>query len=1329
MLSFTNKYNPQFLCLPVNNNRTAWRPYSLPILLVVPCRRNAAGQPIENSDINCVTIYIESVPNASLVVGPNHIIEVLSTDTCGSPIVGTEHFEQLQWPNTALYSLTFNRLQMVSRAIHPDSVIYYNYINGEFHKLDDRSEATIGSYYQYTCANGVTDYIPYLPDADYYDFSHELISVEPLPPDWYVLIYQCDYYQRVVNTTSSISDYELLCINTTTKALGISRFLFNHPGEIIGEWYRLTPSIYLTNVEKALDTTVSIYRPLTDSLQDIYDEQSLLKQVNWINKVPNQYIPYLSTLLGWDLPYFPNSTENMQRTLLKNTAWLQSIKGSRAAIVEVFRLLGIEILINNLWWSSDGKIHIAPGENLDYGYTNEQIRITGTQQLEPLLVSYNTNGIGNITVPLLHRPQIVSGLDNFIAVQDGGDIYITSYLVKIGSDAHNTLIDIVNSGSNGSMLTDPTSWSHDYESVILKHLPAQNDHLYEKDYISQQLLDYHYDQNGLIVPISKLDGLGSYSQVRLLQNLNCGVASGPLALATSQVTINNWTAPAVTMPGILMDRGNNRINITFNGYIDFTGDFDLPGPRVPKMLFVFASYIRQVYTIPASIKGLQSNWFNIQLLQANISPFLPGVMRYVKPAILDYAMELLWKVKAFHSILNKAHTVIDLTETWESTNICVGGNIAQRYDTMMGRLQVPPAILPRTPSEDPCDLGPFPLGYKSADIVYRLMKLANLPEEHAAWKALDNKFKNSFHQSSYRDSAEVYSITGPRIAPIKPAIGRTECRFNPTGQDRVLVQTATDVRTTEAGPSPNAAQFTIGSGQGITISPDITNNLGIYPTSGTLISTNRDVSAFGWFMRQYTNQNEIPLCEVDSITDYCYKGRALDELLYRLELPCREVHRNKPTGLQLGTGVYWTYSAISRQVIAGCEQPSIGSLTENSWFTAGAKYPYILNYKYTDTKEGKAQSPYLNSPYNVKLQDFQDTYLGKLYQAYGNPRTQTLHYGNRKMPISWNQTATIALQRPSIDCQLPTLHFPGCRFPMLIGLKQNFVSECWLAKPWDDPYCQGCGNDLPWLNAELVPDNFGNMILNYEQIQYAITGNGLDPDIPSLDGSGSLDRIPPEHIVHAVYTCTNVGHLAITLDAVDYSRSITEITGTMNPLFSTYSNCEGNVRKSQYMVDYIDGYPSSTGEKPVDYSSSWPNYNRNGAIFEDLPDTSMFFLGDGILETTGYRLDAFCLTAGCDYSDQVLSCNTLVYDPCTMEEDLVEIDAVLICQEVVGINNLLLDGTIPSLFELLPSCPNLNLLPVGAHVLPMMNNMDIRCMNIPTYDPSVQEQELTFAGA
>jgi hypothetical protein len=1214
MASLANNNDVSWLTLPTNNNRTAWAPIGFPVLLIVPHRRNPLGNPIASSGVECVRVYIEGVPSASYVTGQDHIVQTQPTDFCGNIIPGSQvAISQLRSPSAALYSETISATQLADMQIQLSSVGFFRLQNGSYASID-QSQATYGDFFYFIAESGVADYVPYLPDADYFDFSGVAVAVEHLPSDHYVLVYQCQSFARSV---TKYGDEQLLCIDTDSVALGILRFPFNHPGEVLDEFYRLTPPVYLTNVDKAQDTTVQLYRPFTDSLQDIYDEQTLLKGINWVYQIPEQYLPYLSELLGWDFPYFPESAEALRRVILLNTSWLQTIKGSQMAVQEMFRILGIDAVVANLWWSADGLRFVRPGDELPAPYQDQQIALAGVYQCEPLLADYQTSGNGGLTIPLIFRPQTPAGMDGFTAPVDGGDVYLNCYLVRIGSDAYNYLTDLVNGDSaHVGAISDPASFSAQRQTQTPPIL-AGSRHQIQRDFLTDATLYYTIDQRSGDLEVSpKLDGIGGFNQIRIAGDQTGTTASGILGVPLSQVTYQDWAPPPIILQNVSFDRLNNNIGLSFNGYIDFTGVQDLPGTKQPRALFVFAAYSRIQLQVPQALRGLQSNHFDIQLLEAATTPPLAGYYQYVSPALLDFTVEFLNKVKAFHSILNVIQYVVELTDTYEVGGICVGGDILQRYDTMMGRLQVPPAIIPLVPGSGPCaQLDPEALGYKQADIIYRLRKLSCLPDEFAAWQALDN-----------RNAAEVYSVTGTRITPMQPAEGRNSCYFTPHGQDRNPVETYREQTDQVTGPGPNAGQGTTNSDQSARLSPSVLRPDDSFSGIGDQTCTNSDSSEFGSFTRQHDAYG-AEWGETDGVTDYCYKGRVQDELLYRPAQLHKETYRNRIRGLSLGTGVYWTYFALSREWIRGTASPVPASHTERPVFTGDAQYAYELFYKNESTQNGRRQSPYFCPNYDQPAPPGHNNFLGLLLRAYGNPETETLHFGNTlRTPHDLTQTSHLSIMRPELGIEKETLHFPGCRFLTLDNMNYDYMSEDWDAKPWDDAHSSPCPvrgqcyQDPTWLNAMLDGDR-----LVYDSVPFSATGNGQLPDVASL-GDHSASPRHLKTIVHTVYSSAQQGLECITLDGIDNTstQGVAPVITVDNPLFDTYDQCFDQLNRS-YMVDFCDGYPSSTG---------WVNNpslleDRNGVSYDSVPSYALFLLGDGILEGVGTRLDLQCNLLSC----------------------------------------------------------------------------------------------------
>lgn len=657
MQTLTDLHSPSWVFGPYNNNRTAWRGISFPAILVVPDCRDLQGNPLPNSQAFNVQVLIENVPQFAPVAGQDHV--------------------GLFVPNTALFAQSISQADLSHRLLDLTGAQFQrpdpnNPGNNLVFSIED---AQNGDFFVYTTTSGVTDTYQYLSTANYYDLSDVVIETLTLPPMRYQLGYRADYYVR------DTWDGGLLCINPSQTATAVTRITINHPGNVLEAMYRATPSVDITsNVggqDGKLSDTVAFYRPFADALQDIMDEQWFLGRINWVNKIVPQYIPYLSYLLGFKMPYFPQSMDNLRRAVLKNAVKLQRLKGSRRAIAELFTLFGYNILISNLWWSVDGELLIQPGAALPPEYVNQEIGLQVVQQLDPLLANYADNGFGQLTIPLLFRPQdaiIVDGVNgSFVDETETPDITISSYLVEVGGEAYNQLTALLE-----SMNSNPTG----------------------------QFTLPDVDQDSTVA-----------SSVVVIKG-------GKLPVDVTSSADAPYFPPVVAK-GVSFDPINNVVNVTFNGGIDFSATSPL-GAQTSLQLFTFASYARLEVVVPAVLEKLQSNKFNIQILTRD--------GQEVTSDILEPLIDFIFQLKAFHSILNVIIFTHEDTETYEVTDFSCGGNTAQRSDTDAGKLQVPPAIIPT--SEDVC-ADPVTLGYKPADLLLRSRKLTNLVEEQAAWKSLD----------------------------------------------------------------------------------------------------------------------------------------------------------------------------------------------------------------------------------------------------------------------------------------------------------------------------------------------------------------------------------------------------------------------------------------------------------------------------------------------------------------------------------------------------------------------------------------------------------------
>ncbi len=721
-----DRHNPGFVLFPVNNDRTGWRPYGLPVILVVPHRRDLSGAGVENSGVFNVRVYIEDVPDEALVAGHDNV--------------------GVRYPDRELYAVSIDNFMLAERLV-------------------DLSGYGVGDVVEYVSNSGVRGSFEFVGGADFYDLSDVLVDMEDLPVGDYNIVYYCEFFTRVVSFGDVVEFY---CIDVSSTSIGLLRSRVRHPGRVLDEFYRLTPPPYLDNAVKSADSTIGLYRPFTDILQDVADEQDLLRSINWVGRVSPEVIPYLSVLLGWDIPYFPKSLDSLRRAVLFRTVEFQNLAGSRRAIRNIFRLFGFEILISNLWWSSDGRRLIRPD-----GPACEGVSFNSRCQVDVVLSSYSNVSFDVYGVPLLFRPQEKFEFDGFRTSVDGGNLVVDAYLVDDTSVLDGVVDGLKNNPSGCNCLVD---------------------------------------DDGFVIPAFDVGGFVGHTRVY--------ISGDDVEFDTVGV--------AVLDDNVSFDRDNNVLNFVAHA----------PSGR----LFVFCSYMRQDLVVPVHMRNLQSNRFDVQVLNRGLDGF-------ADPVTLDFAIDFIYRIKAFHSLLNLIYQNIDFSEVYAVTDICVGGDIRQRYDTDMGMFQVPPAIIPQIPDDlDGCVLlKPEAIGYKMADIVYRLRMLRNLPDEFEAWKSLAD-----------------------------------DCGLTKFGQDRIA--------------------YSGDDSYDMVSDPVILAN----ESSGDLVtdgdSRRSDGSVFGRFKREFVGDVDS-LCELDG-SDFCYGGRVKDDLLYQPTLPLSESYISRSC-VGMGDGVYW----------------------------------------------------------------------------------------------------------------------------------------------------------------------------------------------------------------------------------------------------------------------------------------------------------------------------------------------------------------------------------------------------------------------------------------
>lgn len=1140
-------------------------------------------------------------------------------------------------PDRELFAINVSRADLQRRLIDRSAQRFFKADGTEI----TQENAALGDFMQYTTITGIRDTITYIPSAFYYDLSDFTIGVEELPSDHYFLTYSARYFVRV---TGGTNNSELLCIDASRTALAIMRFAFNHPGEIIDEQVRLTPQPYFTNTEKSEDTTIAFYRPFTDALQNIFDESNLLESVNWVNNISPELVPYLAYLLGLDIPFFPQSLDRLRKVVLKNIVRLQQLKGSRRALIDLFNIFGFSIFIINLYWSEKACRLVRPGQQLPPDFDDQEILIDQQCQIEPILANYGDDGFGDLTIPLLFRPTQTEVNDGIASRVEGGTIVVDGFLVEEGSAAYLQLQEIIDNMNN-----NPTGYG---------------------------------EANDCTMPPVTGTGIIGYSQISL-DSLTGEVQN------EAQMGVQ----PPFSSVGTSYDITHNTISLTFNGAILF----DTPNvinPGGPDLrLFGFATYDRQEFIVPEDMQDLQSNRFDVQLLTR--------VGEQVAPDVLNFLIDFLFKFKAFHSLLNVIIYRLDLVETYEVTDWCVGGNIKQRFDTDAGRLQVPPAIIPNIPEDDTCALSPEDLGYKPEDIALRNDKLENLQEEHDAWRSLDTR-------------AGQTTDIDTRINPALDNPNRDECKFNSLGQDRIAVQDKSEDQSNQYDPDPNANTSSISSDTNLDISPvDEIENGAFDP----LLKASRNAEYFGYgsFNKDYTVPGD-PICEDDRATDFCYKGRVQDELLHQEAIVPNDSIRCKPCSLGMGTGLYYFYPTPSKLIAAN---------TPKNVFSGLSSKAGVRGYNESSQKD------YLTADYNRPLSAQNNSFLGRLLRGYDQPDNSSIHYTNKPLFTEEmkKQIHFLAIQRPNLDIEKTNLHFPGTRFPSMNRLAADFTSSIYGARPWDPLYSTYCGpttlacsNDPSFLNAELVENDNGDLVLSFDDEPYMIVGNGLTPDISSL-GSQSppstfgLDWNEATDIVHSVYSSELYsGHPAVSLENVcpcsltdedpsaEGTLEASDLIRVSEPLFQSAGECADDT-----YLDYCDGYACVRGYQ----DRGDTNIDRDGLyqelfgclgipVNQDPSDAdSLFFLSSGIRIGTGERVDCGCSILDCDDPTaitEVTGASEPLRLPCIIDEyvdqdgerdwdcDKVEVETNMVLEEEIGVHCDKLDGSIPTLFELIAGC-------------------------------------------
>lgn len=1265
IISDINDFQPSFRLFPLNDNTTGYRPIALPMILIVPKRRAPGGAIIPNSEVfltktDAVTahsyavegirIKIENVPSEARIVGQQYITPN-----------GNRRF-----PDRELYSTEITGELFTSRLINlTNPNLSFFRLNGDDEQINvNNIDAKDGDYFTYRTLSGVEASLKYLEGADYYDFSvDQLTDIRLLPDGYYNVVYETEYYRRTILNSGSISQY--ICIDTLVIDLAFNSLRMNHPGQILSEFNLLTPHPYMTDDTPDVDKTIAFYRPFTTALQDIYDEQDLLEIVNWLYEAPAELLPYLSYQLGWDIPFFPNSLDRQRRAVLRKTTSLQQTKGTRDAIVRIFNLFGFDILLSNLWFSLDNKRLIRPNEKLPPAYEGQEVTESKQIQFETVVgevsadspdlpgqeifYRFDTNVSQKFLAYysyFLFRPQKQIEAEDLTILNDGGNVNLYAIKVTKGSEA-----DKILKALSSEIFDDPADFA--------KKLLVNDDRaIYET-------------MDGSIYPKFLMEALAGKPilgmsnilitgmETTLVRILNDGFNPPFMSTNDSIANLNrylqehkpsgstlNYTQYSEydsipqDLTSLKYERSKNKLYFTFDTPIDVT-----------ESVYMFAAYDKAEYGVPVELINRRSNYFDLEL-------FLSGTTEQIDPTTLNFAIDFLNKVKAMHSLLRTIRQRINLFEDYEVTDFTIGGDTIQRYNTDAGMLQVPPAIRPLYPTGlTQCfNYSPLNLGYKEADIILRQNKLARLEAEYLATETLDRI---------------PFSATRERIKPNVPQ-DTQKGKYAQYSQDRIITGTKYTVDDEVKSPDPNTNQFI-----GQPSDNDRTNpgyDVVLDDVRSVIeLTTNRDSGLLYKFNRQSTDKGKT-LETLDNVTDYTYRGRVDDPILYVQDASMPEEYRSMMCGLRLGSGVYYSYPYLTGVANPGTRNPAQNSMTNYLKFTGNGPEEGIEYFKF-----GLEKTYYGQSITDQPRLEYDDL-LGKLYRNYPNKADNTIHFFNDRYNFDFDQRHNQAFIRRPIQIDKPILHFPGTRFPVLSRLQADYTSSAYRARPWDDAYSTYCGprgscgtNEPSFLNVRQVAGTDGNTFIVFDDLPFTALGNNFTPDIPGL---GQYTGPQDNGIIHKVYMGGESDNPAVAFDQVcDFDSNVDQdgMITVVEPLFPfVYDG-----------VDYADGYPCVSGIQSVDVTVDYEYQEAVEGLGVPIDTTGyvpvLFLLGSGVRCDLGYRLSCPILNDKYNndyrlYIDQNGDLQT--------DGDLLNVSAQMVLDENIGIRSLLLDGSIPTLMEM-----------------------------------------------
>jgi hypothetical protein len=313
--------------------------------------------------------------------------------------------------------------------------------------------------------------------------------------------------------------------------------------------------------------------------------------------------------------------------------------------------------------------------------------------------------------------------------------------------------------------------------------------------------------------------------------------------------------------------------------------------------------------------------------------------------------------------------------------------------------------------------------------------------------------------------------------------------------------------------------------------------------------------------------------------------------------------------------------------------------------------------------------------------------LNRKINALKNASEETIHFHDGLTNLQPSQQANQAIQRPSLNIEKPNMHFPGCRFPTMGNLKEDYTTSSIKARPWDDNYNCGepfgsCTHSSINLNAKIVTLTDGNEMLSFDEYDYSVAGNGKDMDIVDIgyaQNTGNMDT------VHKINIAQN-SSIYVQFDSINV-YSLDQSVGVVDQkIFGSAESAGGGYN------DILDGNPAVTGS--FQYVKSFTDVYDEvlvglGRPVEGFLSIELYYhCNTGILDgSKGYRLDGGTLAVnGASFAESAYSSMSKYldsYGEYDYSSDRVNTSVRLALVEKIGAALLFLDGQLDNLASLI----------------------------------------------